>query len=98
MSDQDRGEKEDPDHETVSDKLMAEHSLQEKSQQSEHEDMGKGDEVELLEVLDQFVMVVPGQGLTEEATEQDDGEQEEFNEREGTEPGEPVGRLPHGQR
>ena len=61
MSDEDRGEDEEPDHETMSDELMAEHSLQEKSQQSEHEDMGKGDEVKLLEVLDQFVMVVARQ-------------------------------------
>ena len=57
------------DNETVSDELMAEHSLQEKGQQSEHEDMGKGDEVKLLEVLDQFVMVVPGSRLAEDAAE-----------------------------
>ncbi len=59
---------------------------------------GKGDEVKLLEVLEQLVVVVSGDRLADDAAEQDDGQQEEFDEREGAELRKPIGGLTHGQR
>src|ERR1700733_4417561 len=98
MSDKNRGEDEEPDHDAMGDELVTDNRLQEQSQQGEDEDVRKGDEVKLFEVLKQFVMVVARARLAENAADHHDGEQQQLNDRQGSQFGEPVDRLPHGQR
>ena len=69
-----------------------------RAKKREDEDLREGDEVELLEVLEELVVVVAGDGLHEDAAEHGDGEQDEFDDDEGGELGEPVGGFAHGQR
>ena len=54
------------------------------------EHLREGDEVQLLQILEQLVVVVSGDRLHDDAAEHDDGEQDEFDQDQGEELGEPV--------
>ena len=94
---EDRHEDEDADHDAVAHKLVRDDGLDEEREKDEGEDLREGHDVELLEVLEEFVMVVAGDGLHDNADEHGDGEQDELDEDNGGEAGEPVGGLAHGQ-
>ena len=57
-----------------------------------------GDDEKFLEVLGDFVMVVAGEGLHEDAAEHGDGEEDEFGDGQREEFAEPVGGFAHGKR
>ena len=88
---------EEADHDGVAHKLVRDHGLDEESEEDEAEDLREGNKVEFLEVLEEFVMVVTGDGLHDNADEHGDGEKNELDDDDGGETGEPVGRLAHGQ-
>ena len=89
---------EDADHDAVAHELVRHDGLHEQCEQDEDEDLREGDEIELLEVLQQLVVVVAGDGLHDDADQHGDREQDELDDHDRRELGEPVGGLSHGQR
>ena len=97
-AEEDRHQNEDADQDAVAHKLVRDDGLDEKCEKSEGEDLREGHDVEFLEVLQELVMVVAGDGLHDNADEHGEGEQDELDDDDGGEAGEPVGGLAHGQR
>ena len=71
---------EDADDDAVADELVGDDGLHEEREQGKDEDLREGDEVELLDVLEELVVVVAGDGLHDDAAEAGDCEQDEFDE------------------
>ena len=69
---------EDADHDAVAHKLVRDHGLDEQCQKDEGEDLRESHDVEFLEILQELVMVVSGDGLHEDADQHGNGEQDAF--------------------
>lgn len=86
------------DGDGVADELVVDHSLDEKREQSEGHELRKYDDIQFLEILAKFVVVITGNCLHNYAAEHGDREQEQFNEGNCRQLGQPVDALAHGQR
>ncbi len=90
-------EDEETDNDAVGDELVGEDGLEEEGGEGEDEDLGKGDEVEFLEVLKELIVVVTRDCLAKDAAEQHYGEKDKFDDGERREFREPVGGLAQGE-
>ncbi len=88
---------EDADQDAVADKLVRHDGLDEEGKENEDEDLREGHNIELLEVLQEFVVVIAGDGLHHDADEHGESEENEFDDDDGGEAGEPVSGLAHGE-
>src|ERR1700685_272659 len=82
----------------MADALVRDHGLNEEGKQSEGKDLREGADVQLLEVLEELVMVVTGDGLHEDAYQHRGGEQDQFDDDNSGEAGKPIGGFAHGER
>jgi len=70
--------------------------LDEEGEKCEAQDLWEGHDVKFLEVLQEFVMIVAGNGLHEYADEHGHGEKGGFDHNDSRESREPVCGLAHG--
>ena len=89
---------EETDQDGVAHELVRDHGLDEECEKGEGEDLREGHDVEFLEVLQELVVVVTGDGLHHDADQHGEGEEDELDDDDGGEAREPVGGLAHGQR
>ena len=88
---QDRLKDEDSDHNSVADEFVRDHGLDKQREKSEGQNLREGDDVELLEILQDFVVVISSNGLHDDADQHGNGQQDDFHQRDGGELGKPVG-------
>ena len=88
---------EESDEDRISQKFVRDHGLNEEREKNEGENLREGDDVEFLEVLQEFVVVVAGHRLHDDADESGEGEEDDLDDDDGGEAGKPVGGFAHGQ-
>src|SRR6266566_5466996 len=89
----DRRDNEDADNDAVADELIGDYSLDKEREQDEGEDLRKGNEVELFDILEQLVVMVASDSLHEDAAEAGNCQQDELDETQSEELREPVGSF-----
>src|SRR5580704_6502141 len=95
---EDGHEDKEPDQDGIADKLVRNHGLNEEGKKGEGDYLREGHDVELFDVLKEFVVVVTEERLHQNADEHSEGEEDDLDDQDGGEAGEPVGGLAHGQR
>jgi len=94
---EDGNQDEESDHDAVADELVGDDGLHEEGHQRVDEDLGEGDEVELLEVLEELEVEVSLDGLGEDAADHDDRKQDELDDGKRAEFAGPVDAFAQGQ-
>src|SRR5579864_2737518 len=76
-------------------KLVRDYSLHKECEKNKGQDLREGHQIEFLEILEQLVVVIAGDGLHENAHEHGEREENEFDDDDGGEAREPVDGLAH---
>src|SRR6202044_740285 len=88
---------EEADHNAVAYKLVRDYGLDEESEKNKDQDLREGHHVEFLEILEQLVVVIAGDGLHKNAHEHREREEYEIDDDDSGQTREPVGGLAHGK-
>src|SRR5580704_5516711 len=93
-----RNQHNDADRNAMPDEFVADHGLNEKSEQRKCHDLREGDDEQLLEILQQFEVVIAKAGLDEDAADHRNHQQDYFDKGDRDQLGKPVDALAHRQR